>query len=763
MPYTPPSQQSPIATHLKTSDVGRLASQTRPKLEGSPIQNGGRRPSLPRSASSTTYLHKHRRSPSISKPNTTFADSNTNEVKCLGQYGSSPTASRRQSKTDVNGSLRQSPPPVSDSFIPPGALVSPPDSTHSSSDDEENSRSRARELSSFAELEAAIKIMQHPRGGSPHRHWDDVQSGGPVGGKTQTASSDVALRPPLSKEARRISHSRSATQDAISYSVDSKPSGSSSDSDDEDFSEKPPMVRKKSGELVRPSLRPPSRRRPSSMPGTPTFSKSVHFDSHLEHVRHFLQVDKPTAVSAGSSPVDMYENELEFPFGGNDQFRTPPFEWELRLANFSSDAVDRKAEPVTVERIFLSSDNKNLVGTVSVQNIAFNKSVTVRFTLDYWKTTSEVMAEYTQDVRRKQAHDGRDRFSFTIKLADQANLETKTLFFCVRYNVNGIELWDNNRSLNYQVDFTKKPKPFQGKQGVGSRTLHSLPRSRPQPSTVTRPRSMPVSFDDFAHGFDTNFGPFDPAPPRSFEDAPIRLKKPQSKDELVAGAPVKRNNATGQAFGNRYDFSASLSAAMQNMGERGTGSPPQEMERDVGAYSAKNLIARRPSPNPMFNMNKVGSSGFTTATDTYTATHHPKPSALMSEKPSMQSSSYHELLNKYCFFGSHKSTPQLEKAPSPSEEDKIVQTDGPMEDALVSKFRPERNAKAGPTSPHMEDSFLFRSSSPTLVRSTSPVPKAGSDFGDFASRSGSPVSLAFPYQTMQPGLFDSPAPTAIRG
>jgi len=78
--------------------------------------------------------------------------------------------------------------------------------------------------------------------------------------------------------------------------------------------------------------------------------------------------------------------------------------------------------------------------------------------LDYWKTTSEVIAEFNHDIRQPK-REGYDRFNFNIKLADQANLEAKTMFFCVKYTVNGKEYWDNNNSTNYQVDFKKKAKP----------------------------------------------------------------------------------------------------------------------------------------------------------------------------------------------------------------------------------------------------------------------------------------------------------------
>jgi hypothetical protein len=61
------------------------------------------------------------------------------------------------------------------------------------------------------------------------------------------------------------------------------------DSDELVRRNKSSMLRKKSGELVRSALRLPSAKlRLSSMPGILIYFKAVYFDSHLEHVRHFL-------------------------------------------------------------------------------------------------------------------------------------------------------------------------------------------------------------------------------------------------------------------------------------------------------------------------------------------------------------------------------------------------------------------------------------------------------------------------------------------
>ena len=662
MPYTPPSQTPVISrSHSFTNTIS------------SPLA----RPELPRS---TSYLSRHRRTPSVTK-STSFAPSLTiPESTSLAVQPAEPTDdnSSNRKAVVVNGSLHQSPTPMTDAAIPSGAVISPPDSSQNSSDDESSMRKRrGRQLENLADLQAAIRIIEQHRESSPDRAQKEVEKAKaaldfamPVlRSAMKTPTADAASTPPLSNTARKIAHSRSSTESAIVIENTSPNSTEDSEDDENSLLIKPPLIRKKSGELVKPALRPSfgGRRRPSSMPGTPTYGKAVHFDSHLEHVRHFLQVDRPLAVSAGSSPVETYDSEGEFPFSDeNARTRRPPFEWEIALSNFPRDTFDRKQLPVRVERVFLSSDNKNLVGNVVVANLAFQKLVVVRFTLDYWKTTSEVIAEFNNDVRRKQLADGFDRFSFNIKLADQAHLENKTLFFCVRYNVNGQEFWDNNDSINFQVDFKKKALPQNGKHGISpasSRPAHSLPRSRPSPpATSGRPKSMPASFDDFADGFDTkyDFSAFRQPAKKIIGDSPSSTIRLKSKS--TTNVPSAKSNPSSQPFANRYDFGASLTAAIN---------------------AANTVLGDRSGlksdwkPEPKYFANSIGSSSTSSSNVTATAKPSEATTAPASasapqitlddgsstasatppvEKPPLQSSSYHELLDKYCFVRSRPST-----------------------------------------------------------------------------------------------------------
>jgi hypothetical protein len=677
MPYTPPAQNSPATSKTNSPTISRSHSyvatqqpQQQQLLSPEPPSPKAGRPQLPRSSGSHSYLSKHRRSPSLNDV--------PREVLHNGE------AYEDNSSFDPHGSLRKSPPPVNNGLIPPGMTISPPDSAHSS-DEEDNSRGRSRDLEdvNLKELQAAIQGIRQRKEMSPTRAQEEERQ---AAFNNLTANQldglDGAVRPPLSKEAKKISHSRSSTDSNIVFdasAVVASPARLRQDSDEEESDEsagssRPPMVRKKSGELVRPALRPSSRRRPSSMPGTPTYSKAVHFDSHLEHVRHFLQVDRPLAVSAGSSPVETYESENEFPFGSDEnaaRSRQPTYEWEIRLANFPNlDAEGRKSQPVHVERVFLSSDNKNLVGSIAVQNLAFHKSVIARFTFDYWKTTSELVAEYNHDVRRTLQNDGLDRFTFSIKLADQVNLENKTLFFCVRYSVNGQDHWDSNNGYNYQVDFSKKAKASQGKNGMpglGARPLNALPRTKPSPPTSSggRPKSYPISFDDFTTGFDTFSNNFGDGVATLISEPKIKLRSPRSKQELVPDAPARKKQVNAQ-FGHRYDFNSSLTAAKNHayavLGDE-SGLPPRsetkQSSHQVPAVKAP-IKSVSIAPAVKLDTSQAGAKAEPVSKAPAVAPVSSKPAALVSEKPPLTSQSYQELVEKYCFVGTRGKSEEVE-------------------------------------------------------------------------------------------------------
>jgi hypothetical protein len=211
----------------------------------------------------------------------------------------------------------------------------------------------------------------------------------------------------------------------------------------------------------------------------PATSKMVHFDAKLERVRHFLHSEKPTAVSAQSSPT---EERPKFHWGSDSDHESESSEdeedprigfqryldrteWQISLPNYNSSLHLDNSKNVFVESIFLSVDKNNLIGNVAVKNLTFEKHVSIRYSLDNWKTVTEISAEYNPDVRRKLKVLGYDRFTFSLNLCDFPQHYTKSvLFFCVKFaDGNGRVFWDNNNGQNYQVIFTRvnKVKPVQ--------------------------------------------------------------------------------------------------------------------------------------------------------------------------------------------------------------------------------------------------------------------------------------------------------------
>ena len=223
------------------------------------------------------------------------------------------------------------------------------------------------------------------------------------------------------------------------------------------------LVRKKSGQLVKPSLKSSSScskgglsivtlsNTSKSEPSTPMLTKVVHFDSQLEHVKLFLAEQKPLAVSRDGSPTDDTSGtDSDFPsfiFGGSNERKT---EKVLSMTvNNMPPSIDTSAD-VGLEDLSIASEGTTLVGRVRLRNMAYTKDLAARFTFDNWLTTSEVIGKYLETIDALF-----DRFTIMIRLGDiLPRIDGKTLIFALRYTVDGREIWDNNHGQNYVATFS---------------------------------------------------------------------------------------------------------------------------------------------------------------------------------------------------------------------------------------------------------------------------------------------------------------------
>ncbi|KAK3728914.1 hypothetical protein QZH41_005425 [Actinostola sp. cb2023] len=107
---------------------------------------------------------------------------------------------------------------------------------------------------------------------------------------------------------------------------------------------------------------------------------------------------------------------------------------------------------VCLENVFeLSCSTNGLVGIIRVKNVAYEKDVFVRYTLNRWRDKQEEKAEFIY-----QCSDGTaDKFVFRLAIRPKSPGQEVTghglLEFAVGYQVNYAVYWDNNNGFNYKA------------------------------------------------------------------------------------------------------------------------------------------------------------------------------------------------------------------------------------------------------------------------------------------------------------------------
>ena len=106
---------------------------------------------------------------------------------------------------------------------------------------------------------------------------------------------------------------------------------------------------------------------------------------------------------------------------------------------------------VSLENVILK--DYNLIGTVRVKNISFEKAVRVRCTFDGWETHTDISASYVPNnpvVGQSSTASRYDTFKFEMSVPPTMDF-SKKIQFCVCYEVNNAQFWDNNCGANYEV------------------------------------------------------------------------------------------------------------------------------------------------------------------------------------------------------------------------------------------------------------------------------------------------------------------------
>lgn len=234
--------------------------------------------------------------------------------------------------------------------------------------------------------------------------------------------------------------------------------------------------------LLKPPMSPNLRRRCKSLPTSterakleiarsrsPTSQKKVRFaDSlglELTSVKHFDVADLPQVpdrIFAKYSPLSNNDNDNIISSTTNHHHHHPPHHVGTKFPRPLNQSVcmeleftnpgrlphfEHKVREVKVLLETFEADEFTLSGVVRVLNLAFEKSVYLRYSLNNWITFMDSLAYYVPD-----SSDGvTDRFSFKIITPTFMEGGGSTLQFAIRYCVCGEEFWDNNVGNNYKV------------------------------------------------------------------------------------------------------------------------------------------------------------------------------------------------------------------------------------------------------------------------------------------------------------------------
>ncbi|KAM4597292.1 protein phosphatase 1 regulatory subunit 3E isoform 1-T1 [Fundulus diaphanus] len=182
---------------------------------------------------------------------------------------------------------------------------------------------------------------------------------------------------------------------------------------------------------------------------SPSSQKKVRFaDSlglELISVKHFDNADDPEVPERILAKL-----HKGTPHHLNTKFPRAPSEsvfMELQFTNPGTlPEFEQKVREVKVLLETVQTDDFTLSGFVRVLNLAFEKSVALRYSLNNWITFMESLATYVPN-----SSDGAtDKFSFKIVMPTYLD-NGGTLQFAIKYCVGGQEFWDNNSGNNYKV------------------------------------------------------------------------------------------------------------------------------------------------------------------------------------------------------------------------------------------------------------------------------------------------------------------------
>ncbi|KTG05741.1 hypothetical protein cypCar_00036362 [Cyprinus carpio] len=214
---------------------------------------------------------------------------------------------------------------------------------------------------------------------------------------------------------------------------------------------------------LKPPYSPTQRRRCKSLPTSaerakleiarsrsPSSHKKVRFADSLGldliSIKHF---DDTVMPEVPDRIIDKFKKARALHLNNFDKSNTSSQSVFMELLFTNPGSLPDFLDRVIAAKVLLESvhaDECSLSGIARVLNLAFEKKVYLRYTLNNWTTFMDILAIYVPHSSDGQT----DKFSF--KIITPTFLEFGgTLQFAIKYCVGGSEFWDNNNGDNYRV------------------------------------------------------------------------------------------------------------------------------------------------------------------------------------------------------------------------------------------------------------------------------------------------------------------------
>ncbi|XP_051953735.1 protein phosphatase 1 regulatory subunit 3E [Xyrauchen texanus] len=183
---------------------------------------------------------------------------------------------------------------------------------------------------------------------------------------------------------------------------------------------------------------------------SPSIHKKVRFADSLGldliSIKHFDGTEMPEVPER---IINKFKKTRDLHLKNFDESNTSSQSVFLELLFTNPGSLPHFLDRVKEVKVLLESvhaDEFSLSGMVRVLNMAFEKSVYLRYTLNNWTTFMDILASYVP-----YSVDGlTDKYSFKIVTPNFLEC-VGTLQFAVKYCVGGGEFWDNNNGNNYKL------------------------------------------------------------------------------------------------------------------------------------------------------------------------------------------------------------------------------------------------------------------------------------------------------------------------